>query len=138
MTILVKGVFRRKVSVGFSIFKSDKWFEDPFTWTLDTETKAIDYPVSAPDLEFEFETSEDKYFIRAMVRSRAYVLCEVQLGKARAFSYSILSVKDVEVRGRVAALTGDPVEDANVIAEVNMDADPEPRVRRSRRRRKSR
>ena len=135
MTISVKGVFRRKIAVGFSIFKSDKWVEEPFCWNLDTETSVTDYSVPVADLELIPETSEDKVFIRAMIRSRAYVLGDVTIGQARAFSFSVLSIKDIEVRGRVCALTGIPEEDAGVIAEINLDNDFVPR-RRSRRKKR--
>ena len=135
MTISVKGVFRRKVAVGFSIFKSDKWVDEPFCWSLDTDANVTNYSEPLADLELIPEASDDKIFIRAMIRSRAYVLGDVRIGQARAFSFSVLSIKDVEVRGRVCALTGVPEEDAGVIAEVNLESDLEPR-RRSRRKKR--
>jgi hypothetical protein len=133
MKILVKGSFRKKVTSGAFIFKSEKWVETPFSWECVAETATCEATEPVPDLDLSIDALDDRYFINAVVRTRPYVIGEITQGQPRAFPFTILSIKDVEVRGRLIALTGDPDLDGNVIAEFNAAPEPEPRKRRTRR-----
>lgn len=106
MIITVEGRVRRGAKRGWGIFSSLRWDERRYRVKFDTASIASGELIRVPpDVKFRCELLDGKVFVRAEVKRKPFIICEADPEKAKVYAFSILTVKAIEVFGRVRCAT---------------------------------
>jgi len=102
MKVVVEGSVRRRITKRFGPLKSERWEEERFRWESTPITSdSPKYQSVMSGFELGVEVSGDRIFVRALLRSRPFILGDANVDEGKTIQFSILSVAGLEVSGRI-------------------------------------
>jgi len=102
MKVVVEGSNLRKITKRLGPLKSERWEEERFRWEHHSAGDSPGtYEEVVSGLELACEVSGERIFVRAMIRSRPFILGDAQTNENKSTQFSVLSVAGLEVRGKI-------------------------------------